>query len=84
MGYEVENKLQKAMHKIERLKKENSRLRQLLQHHQIRDPLNELESSTKAEKLKKRVNLFRSLFRGREDVFGRKESINFPILHKCN
>ncbi|MFB4167782.1 DEAD/DEAH box helicase family protein [Virgibacillus sp. JSM 102003] len=69
MGYEMENKHQKALNEIEWLKKENSRLRQLLQHHQIHDPLNELEDSTKAEKLKKRVNLFRSLFKGREDVF---------------
>lgn len=69
MGYSTENRLQKAMKEIERLKAENSQLRELVQHNQIQDPFNTIENTAKAGKLKMRVNLFKSLFKGRSDVF---------------
>ncbi|TRM13157.1 DEAD/DEAH box helicase [Lentibacillus cibarius] len=64
------------MKEIERLKKENNELRQLLQQYQTQVPSNNTENKTKAEKINERVNLFRSLFKGREDVFAYRWEMN--------
>ncbi|GGK06053.1 helicase [Lentibacillus kapialis] len=69
MSHEAEETLQKAMKEIERLKKENTELRQRLQLYEPQLPSKHTENKTKEEKLNERVNLFRSLFKGREDVF---------------
>jgi len=66
----------------ERLREENTRLRRLLAAHGIPvpehtvdhvGPLQTIASATsesKEERARKRIALFRSLFRGREDVYG--------------
>jgi len=67
-----------------RLGEENARLRRLLAVHSIptphRAPVNSLPTKTvgtaqpvdKEERARKRIALFRSLFRGREDVYARR------------
>lgn len=65
-----------------RLRAENARLRQLLAEHNIPIPLNQpaklpavksvLPLEDRKERAKKRIALFRSLFRGREDVYARR------------
>jgi superfamily II DNA or RNA helicase len=68
----------------ERLREENARLRRLLAAHDIpvtehivdhAGPLQTIASATsesKEERARKRIALFRSLFRGREDVYARR------------
>ncbi|WP_088052871.1 DEAD/DEAH box helicase [Virgibacillus dakarensis] len=69
----VENEIHNAYQEIERLKVENDQLRQLLQQHQIEIPnRNDQEygqSDAKEAKLRKRMAIFKSLFKGRSDVF---------------
>src|SRR5690348_854265 len=67
-----------------RLREENARLRQLLTEHNIpippiepadqpcAKPIAALSSDERQERAKKRIALFRSLFRGREDVYARR------------
>jgi superfamily II DNA or RNA helicase len=67
-----------------RLREENARLRQLLTEHNIPippaepamrsclKPIDVLSSDERQERARKRVALFRSLFRGREDVYARR------------
>ena len=67
-----------------RLQEENARLRALLTEHNIPIPSTEpavqpgakpievLSSSERQERARKRIALFRSLFRGREDVYARR------------
>ncbi len=67
-----------------RLREENARLRRLLAAHSIAIPQPAPESPPsakaveaaapvdKAERARKRITLFRSLFRGREDVYARR------------
>ncbi|QKY70107.1 DEAD/DEAH box helicase family protein [Lentibacillus sp. CBA3610] len=69
MGYNTEDQLQQALKEIERLRKENTELRQTLQYYQIQVPADSAGSKSKTEKLNERIHLFRSLFRGRDDVF---------------
>lgn len=68
-----ENELQNAYKEIERLKVENDQLRQLLQQHQIKIPNRNDQkygqSDAKEAKLRKRIAIFKSLFKGRNDVF---------------
>jgi len=66
----------------ERLREENARLRQLLAEHNIPIPATEpasppaikpvLSLEDRKERARKRIALFRSLFRGREDVYARR------------
>lgn len=79
-----EQQLHQAFLEIERLKYENAYLRQLLKQQQF-DLSNTLEPAkqpnpnqhTKEKIIQKRVQIFRSLFRGREDVYAsRWESRN--------
>jgi hypothetical protein len=67
-----------------RLREENARLRQLLTEHNIpipptapaaqpcAQPLAVLPPDERQERARKRIALFRSLFRGREDVYARR------------
>src|SRR5262249_57446805 len=67
-----------------RLREENARLRRLLAEHNILVPPSEatmrpaakpievLSSEARAERARKRITLFRSLFRWREDVYARR------------
>jgi len=67
-----------------RLREENARLRQLLAEHNIPVPPTEtamrpcvkpievLSSDERQERARRRIALFRSLFRGREDVYARR------------
>ncbi len=65
-----------------RLREENARLRQLLAEHNIRIPPNQsanlpavksvLSLEDRKERARKRIALFRSLFRGREDIYARR------------
>jgi hypothetical protein len=68
----------------QRLREENARLRRLLAAHGIAVPPSASDESrstqpkeppaaeTKGERARKRIALFRSLFRGREDVYARR------------
>ncbi len=65
-----------------RLQEENARLRQLLVEHNIAIPPNPpanppavksaLPPEDRKERARKRIALFRSLFRGREDIYARR------------
>jgi hypothetical protein len=67
-----------------RLRQENARLRKLLTEHNIpipaagppaqscAKPIEVLSSDERQERARKRIALFRSLFRGREDVYARR------------
>jgi superfamily II DNA or RNA helicase len=65
-----------------RLREENARLRQLLAEHYISIPPNQpanppavksvLPLEDRKERARKRITLFRSLFRGREDIYARR------------
>jgi len=67
----VEIKLQKALVELERIKKENQQLKELLDFYHIPFPSENLTSSygAKEVEIRKRIRLFRSLFKGREDVY---------------
>jgi hypothetical protein len=74
--------LESADAECRRLREENVRLRQLLTEHNISIPPNQLASTPpvkavspledRKERARKRIALFRSLFRGREDVYARR------------
>ncbi|RKQ35606.1 TOTE conflict system archaeo-eukaryotic primase domain-containing protein [Oceanobacillus halophilus] len=66
-------RLQKALKEIERLKGENKQLKDLLTSHHIPIQLEEKSlNEAKNEKIKARIQLFRSLFKGRDDVFAQQ------------
>lgn len=72
MGDNTDNQLQKALKEIEQLKKENFELRRILQSHQNQIPSDMTKSKTKEEIINERINLFKSLFKGRNDVFAHR------------
>jgi len=57
---------------LQKLRQENARLRQLLQQHDISYEATEKAEEAHQLSLEDKVALFRSLFRGREDVFARR------------
>jgi len=57
--------------KLQKLKQENARLKQLLQQHGIAYEVAEIAKISSQLSLEDKVALFRSLFHGREDVFAR-------------
>ncbi|MBD5234611.1 MAG: DEAD/DEAH box helicase family protein [Bacteroidales bacterium] len=59
---------------LARLREENARLRALLTRHGITDEFTPATPQKSLLSLEEKVNLFRSLFRGREDVFARRWS----------
>lgn len=65
----TEKQIQSLLKRITQLEKENSTLKQLLNIHNI--PINLLKESfdNREIKIRKRMQIFRSLFRGREDVY---------------
>lgn len=72
--HNLNNELQRVYTENERLKSENNQLRQILRQHGIKIPpapehKNQQFNLQKAELLRERVNIYKSLFKGREDVF---------------
>ncbi|MFD1037083.1 DEAD/DEAH box helicase family protein [Virgibacillus byunsanensis] len=70
----LELQLQKALKENEHLQDENNRLKQLLKHHNIIPTLENKQNDTskiqsREKKIRSRIELFRDLFKGREDVF---------------
>lgn len=79
----IEQQLHQALLEIERLKQENAHLRQLLKQNTIasgtfehaKQPI--MNQQTKDRKIQQRIQIFKSLFRGRDDVYAvRWESRN--------
>ncbi|WP_010530178.1 TOTE conflict system archaeo-eukaryotic primase domain-containing protein [Lentibacillus jeotgali] len=69
---DLEQKLQIALKEITRLKDENQKLKDLLAKHQIPVFNNQVKHGqriTRTEILQKRIAIFRSLFKGRTDVY---------------
>ncbi|WP_249870502.1 TOTE conflict system archaeo-eukaryotic primase domain-containing protein [Oceanobacillus saliphilus] len=68
---DIEQKLVEALEECKRLKGENYRLKQLLKQYQVPSITNKEASvnTRKQEILKERLELFRNLFKGREDVY---------------
>lgn len=71
----LKHQLQKSIEACEKLKEENRRLKQLLKRNNIsaviekQEPANKMGLSTKNEKINAGIKIYRSLFKGREDVF---------------
>ncbi|WP_141432325.1 Uma2 family endonuclease [Bacillus sp. 03113] len=79
----LEHQLQLTIKECERLKHENRLLKELLKSHNIEFrledsyPISTIDKTTKVEKLKERIHIFKKLFKGRTDVFAlRWESKN--------
>ncbi|WP_246218504.1 hypothetical protein [Litoribacterium kuwaitense] len=77
----LERKLESALKEITRLKDENQKLKELLAKHKIPVSNNQdkhIQPMARSEILQKRITIFRSLFKGRTDVYavhwGRMES----------
>lgn len=70
---EIQQQLKAALEECEKLRKENEKLKKLLWEHKIPyEPnyyKNSLIENVKAEKIKRRIEIFKSLFRGRSDVY---------------
>lgn len=71
---DANQKLQKALQKINQLQEENEKLKALLEQHQISYKAQEESTSyqtqtSKADVIKQRIHLFKKLFRGRTDVY---------------
>ncbi|UOQ93327.1 hypothetical protein MUO14_23625 [Halobacillus shinanisalinarum] len=76
---DLEQKLQSALKKITRLKDENHKLKELLTKHQI--PVSKYQvkhgqHTARTEILQKRITIFRSLFKGRTDVYAVQWGLN--------
>ena len=72
---EIQTKYEEALARIRQLERENVRLKEVLREHRI--AVDEKEAAPTAAPrnrltAEERVNLFRSLFKGREDVFARR------------
>ena len=72
---ELQEKYEEALSRVKELEKENARLKRVLQEHRI--AVDEVETIPKPVpkrilSVEERVKLFRSLFKGREDVFARR------------
>ena len=72
---ELQEKYEEALSRVKELEKENSRLKRVLQEHRI--AVDEVETIPKPVPkrtlpVEEKVELFRSLFKGREDVFARR------------
>ena len=69
----IEQQLHQALLEIERLKHENAYLRQLLKQQQVKDTKELVmlpnHKQTKENIIQKRIQIFKSLFRGRDDVY---------------
>ena len=69
----IEQQLHQAFLEIKRLKLENAYLRQLLKQQQVKDTKELVtlhnHKQTKENIIQKRIQIFRSLFRGRDDVY---------------
>jgi hypothetical protein len=84
MGERATDPVESTNAECRRLREENARLRQLLTEHNIpvppteyamrpcAKPIGVLSSDERQERARKRIALFRSLFRGREDVYARR------------
>ncbi|MFD1064750.1 TOTE conflict system archaeo-eukaryotic primase domain-containing protein [Oceanobacillus locisalsi] len=59
--------------KYERLEKENQRLKDLLKKHQIPFEQNENEHPYKDQEIKRRIEIFNSIFIGRQDVYAHRQ-----------
>lgn len=70
---EIQKQLKAALEECEKLQKENEKLKSLLREHKISyersQHKNSLIENAKAEKIKKRIAVFKSLFKGRTDVY---------------
>ncbi len=70
---DINLQLKAALEECEKLRKENDRLKNLLQEHRIPYERNYHESSLieniKAKETKRRIGIFKSLFKGRSDVY---------------
>lgn len=62
----------RVINELQKLRQENARLRQLLRQQGIAFEVAEATTSSSQLSLEDKVALFRSLFRGREDVFARR------------
>ena len=72
---ELQEKYEEALSRVKELERENSRLKRVLQEHQIAvddDVTIPRPVPKKILSVEERVELFRSLFKGREDVFARR------------
>ena len=72
---ELQEKYEEALSRVKELERENARLKQVLQEHQI--AIDDVVTVPKPVpkrilSVEERVKLFRSLFKGREDVFARR------------
>lgn len=69
MAMNVDQKLEQSLKECEQLRKENKRLKNLLAKHHIsvREP--ESTSVSKEEVIKQRIQIYKSLFKGRTDVY---------------
>lgn len=70
---DINLRLKAALEECEKLRKENDRLKNLLQEHRIPYKRNYHDSSLienmKAKETKRRIGIFISLFKGRSDVY---------------
>lgn len=68
-----ENKIEKLLKENKDLRKENQKLKEMLRNNNtsegIKAPLQDYQIQSREEKIKSRIQLFRDLFQGREDVF---------------
>jgi superfamily II DNA or RNA helicase len=70
----LERKFQQALLEIEKLKKENQQLKEILlshniDYHQLDSTKNSMREQAKKAKLMERIQIFKKFFRGRTDVF---------------